>query len=745
MKMNPLKFLIILVVSFIFLIVIVGVYFYSTIAWGLPSFETLENPRQDYATQVLSIDGVLLDHIYRQRRVVLPFDSIPSDFINALIATEDKDFYSHWGVYARRILNATIKNLMALRLKEGSSTLTMQLARNLFFTHEVSIERKLKEAVTAVLLEKTYTKKEILEMYINTVGFGRGTYGLQVASQVYFNKEPKELSLSECAFLVALLKAPEHYNGLINYDKAIERRNLVLSLMKEQNYISEYDYIKAVDSPIVFAKTNIYRKASNLLAPHFVEMIRLQVGKDLSIKNYDIYSDGLIIKTTLHSKIQQYAKQSVEEHLKIFQNTFNKSFNWGKNAKLLDDLISKAVKNYPKYFNLSESERIELERRLKRNKNFVDSVKNVATTIQVGVVVLDAATGEILAMIGASPKFMEDHPDSKHSLNHVTQIKRQPGSSFKPFVYAAALDDGMDINTQVECGPFSYRLPTGEIWSPRGHSDCEPGQTVTLARGLAASINTVAARLITEYTTPDKVISIAKRMGIQSQLRAYPSLSLGAAGEVSPLEMAAAFTGFANEGTSVTPYYLNSIEDQWGNIIQAPKIKSFQKDVLKPDIAQKMTKLMMGVVNGGTGFEVKKYLKKCEAAGKTGTTNDYADAWFVGYTPQLVCAVWVGFDDRRITFTGDYAYASKAAAPIFGRIMAKIYDDEQLPYKQTKFVFSYLDNSDSLTASDHNSVNLFIQNKRNQKIKFLAKKFETNNIKFHQHNLVFIKPKENKI
>ncbi len=743
--MNPLKFLIILVISFIFLIVIGAVYFYSTIAWGLPSFESLENPKQDYATQVLSSDGVLLDHIYKQRRVVLPFDSIPPNFINALIATEDKDFYSHWGVYARRILNATIKNLISMRLKEGSSTLTMQLARNLFFTHEVSIERKLKEAVTAVLLEKTYTKKEILEMYVNTVGFGRGTYGLQVASKVYFDKEPRELTLSECAFLVALLKAPEHYNGLINYEKAIERRNLVLSLMKEQGYISEYDYIKAVDIPIVFAKTNIYRKASYLIAPHFVEMIRLQVGKDLSTRNYDIYSDGLIIKTTLNSKIQQYAKQAVEEHLKIFQNTFNKSFNWEKNTKLLDDLISKAVKNYPKYFNLSSSDKIELERRLKRNKSFVDSVKNAATTIQAGVVVLDATTGEILAMIGASPKFMEDHPDSKYSLNHVTQIKRQPGSSFKPFVYAAALDDGMDINSEVECGPFSYRLPTGEIWSPRGHSDCEPGQTVTLARGLAASINTVAARLITEHTTPNKVITIAKRMGIQSELRAFPSLSLGAAGEVSPLEMAAAFTGFANEGTSVAPFYLNSIEDQWGNIIQTPKIKSFQKDALKPDIAQKMTKLMMGVVNGGTGYEVKKYLKNCEAAGKTGTTNDFADAWFVGYTPQLVCAVWVGFDDRRITFTGDYAYASKAAAPIFGRIMAQIYSDEQLPYKQTKFVLSFADNTDSLSVFNHFDFDKYLKNNKTQGSNKLAEQshsFYKNKLKNH---LLFTKPKENKI
>lgn len=743
--MNPFKFLIILVVSFLFLIIIGGFYFYTSIAWGLPSFETLENPKQDYATQVLSSDGVLLDHIYRQRRVVLPFDSIPPNFINALIATEDKDFYSHWGVYARRILNATIKNLLALRLKEGSSTLTMQLARNLFFTHEVSLERKLKEAITAVLLEKTYTKKEILEMYINTVGFGRGTYGLQVASEVYFNKEPKELTLSECAFLVALLKAPEHYNGLINYEKAIERRNLVLSLMKEQNYISEDEYIKAVDVPIVFAKTNIYRKPSTLIAPHFVEMVRAQLGKDLSARNYDIYSDGLIIKTTLNSKIQLYTKQAVEEHLKIFQNTFNRSFNWSKNTKLLEDLISKAVKNYPKYFNLSESERIELERRLKRNKNFVDSVKNVATTIQVGVIVLDAATGEILAMIGASPKFMEDHPDSKYSLNHVTQIKRQPGSSFKPFVYAAALDDGLDINSQVECGPFSYRLPSGEVWSPRGHSDCEPGETVTLSKGLAASINTVAARLITEYTTPDKVITIAKRMGIQSQLRAFPSLSLGAAGEVSPYEMAAAFTGFANEGTSVSPYYINSIEDQWGNVIQTPKIKSFQNDALKSDIAQKMTKLMMGVINGGTGYEVKKYLKNCEAAGKTGTTNDYADAWFVGYTPQLVCAVWVGFDDRRITFTGDYAYASKAAAPIFGRIMAKIYNDPQLPYKQTKFVFSLSENTDSLTAFSNHSINdylvngvVYFQSDLNGKVYF--KKSSINKIP-----LLFIKPKDDKI
>jgi len=669
------------------MLLIIGFFAYNSISDGLPSLSQLENPKQDYATQVFSSDGELLDHYYKFRRVSLPFDSIPTNFINALIATEDKEFYNHWGVHLQRVFNAMIKNIFALRVKEGGSTITMQLSRNLFFTQEGTLKRKIREAFTAIAIEKTYTKNEILSMYANTVAFGRGTYGIQVAANVYFDKQPSELTLSECAFLVGLLKAPEHYNGLVDYERAIQRRNLVLKLMNEENMVTSFDLSNALDEPIRLAKSKINPKGTEYLAPHFVEMIRQDLADDASMNEYDIYRDGLIIYTTLDSKIQKYAKEALEEHLNNYQKIFNKSFSWARNQALLKALLNKAVKSNSEYIAAERNKKKAVERRLINNKKFVDSVKNTATTLQAGLIVIEPTTGHILAMVGASPKFMSENRDAKYSLNHATQIKRQPGSSFKPFVYTAALIDGMLPTDLIECGPYSYTLPSGEVWSPSGSGDCGPNETVTLANGLASSINTVAARLITQKTTPSHVIQIASKMGIRSPLISVPALSLGAGGDVSPIEMVSAYGSFVNEGIYVQPYAVKRIEDRFGNIILENKRSPKTYNAIPQKYANIMTMLLKGVVDYGTGYEARKYFKGVDACGKTGTTNDYADAWFVGYTPQLVAGLWVGFDDRRITFTGGYGYASKAAAPVWGKLMNKIYTDPTLPYKQKRFGF----------------------------------------------------------
>ncbi len=685
--MTPFKFYIILILTTLVLSVAAIFFTYQSVSYGLPSLEMLENPKQDFATQVFSADGELLDHFYKFRRVSLTFDSIPKYFINALVATEDKNFYNHWGVHVQRIFNAMIKNVLASRFKEGGSTITMQLARNLYFNQENSMRRKIREALTAIAIENTYTKREILEMYSNTVAFGRGCYGIQVAAQVYFDKSPSDLSASDCAYLVGLLKAPEHYNGLVDYEKAISRRNIVLGLMSEQGYLTDAEYSKAIDDPISLSKNKISPKGSEYLAPHFVEMVRQNLSKDQNLKDYDLYRDGLIIHTTLNSKVQQYAKEALDEHLKEYQIIFNKSFSWNNNQTLLNDLISKAVRSNPEYISSDANKKIEVNQRLRRSRSFIDSIKNAATTVQAGLVVIDPSTGEVLALVGASPKFMLENRDAKYSLNHVTQIKRQPGSSFKPFVYASAIEQGMKPSDMIECGPFSYKLTTGETWSPSGSGNCEPGGKVNLFQALAASINTVAARLITEHTTPLKVIELAAKMGIRSNLTAVPALALGAGGDVNPFEMATAYGTFVNEGIYIEPYFIKSIEDQHGNFLFQKKRNTAVTEALKQTIAQQMIRLMMGVVDRGTASEIRKYFTGVDAAGKTGTTNDYADAWFVGYTPQLVAGVWVGFDDRRVTFTGGYGYAGKAAAPIWGKLMKKIYDDPEQPYKQRKFLF----------------------------------------------------------
>jgi penicillin-binding protein 1A len=692
--MTPLKFLIFLVTGFLLLVVTGLVVLYFSIANDLPSMQQLENPKQNQATQIFSDDGELLDHFFIQKRVNLPYDSIPQPFFNALIATEDRKFFDHWGVHVERIVKATVKNILSMRTKEGASTITMQLSRNLFYNQDITLSRKLKEAVTSMQIEKTFTKKEILAKYANTVAFGRGAYGINVASMVYFNKSPMELTLSECAFLVAILKAPEHYNGVVDYDKGLERRNLVLSMMRDQELITSAEYVTASQEPIELNKQRLSKKGFSI-APHFVEMIRQQLAKDQRLKQYDLYRDGLVIYTTLNSKIQKYAEEAVLNHLTQYQQIFNKSWSWNNNSDILKVMVTKAIKQNPEFKKAKSADRDFIENKLGRDKKFIDSVKNYVTTVQAGLVVMDQTNGAILAMVGGSPKFMEENPDAKYSLNHTTQIRRQPGSTFKPYVYAAALMEGLTPSSTIESGPYTYVNPeTNESWSPRGTGG--EGGLVTLAGGLAASINTVSARLITQVTTPMKVINLAQRMGIESPLKAVPALALGAGGELTPLEMTNGYATIANEGVYYKHFAIKRIEDKFGNIIFEQKLSGRSLDACPPLVAHQMASMMQGVVERGTGTEIRKHFKGVDAAGKTGTTNDYADAWFIGFTPQLTAGVWVGFDDRRITFTGGYGYAAKAAAPIWGKLFAKIYADQELPFRQTQFSFHQKDSLDSL-------------------------------------------------
>jgi penicillin-binding protein 1A len=702
--MSPLKLLLYLFLAFFAVFASVAIYVNSVVSDNLPSVDQLENPRQAFATQVLSVDGELLDHFFEQRRVSLPFDSIPKNFIHALISVEDREFYDHWGVHVTRIFKAMVKNIMAGRIREGASTLTMQLSRNLFYGQDKKLDRKIKEAFAAMQIERKYTKDEILTMYANTVAFGRGAYGINVASQVYFGKSPGELSLAQCGFLVGILKAPEHYNGLKNHEKALSRRNLVLSMMESQGYITYTDFVEATKEEISLSSGKIKKNLGGMLAPHFVENIRqdLRKQKNDDLAGYDLYRDGLIIYTTLDSRIQRFANEVIEDHMTTMQKKFKKEWRWSRNKKLLNKLLTSAVNDRAEYIAADKKSRKSVKKRLLKNKAFVDSVKNAATTIQCGLVVIDPKTGSILAMVGASPKFMKENPDAKYSLNHATQIKRQPGSCFKPIVYSSALQKGLTPESVIKCGPFEYIDPyTEEVWTPRGTGHCEDENDVrTLYQALAGSINTVAARLITEVTTPNDVKNLARRMGIRSTLQAVPSLALGAGGEVRPIEMVSAFGTFPNQGIHVDSYYITSIEDQFGNIIQTKEKGIQASDVLSPEIARDMVFMMKGVIDYGTGRRVRKYFKGIDACGKTGTTNDYTDAWFVGYTPELVAGVWVGFDDNRVTFQSGIGYAASAAAPVFGKLMAKIYADSSLNYKQKKFKFLVADSLDTVKRAE---------------------------------------------
>ncbi len=702
--MTPKKLLIALIG--LTLISFVGVYFYvgSVTSEGIPSITQLENPEQALATRVLSRDGALLDYYYKQRRVMLPYDSIPKNFISALVATEDKDFFSHWGLHTERIIKAIIKNVFMGR-REGASTITQQLARNLFLTRERSLKRKLREAKVAVMLEETYTKKEILQMYANTVYFGRGAYGIETASHLYFSKAPLELDVHECAFLAGLLKGPEDYNGRKDKEKAKRRRNTVLYLMLKNGYIDQatYDTNKVIPIEATADRSAngiVTTNSGSYFAPHFVEMIRQNYAKMNNLAQHDLYTSGLTIHTTIDSRIQNYLNEAINEHLLDFQQQFDKKWKWSRNSTLLKSLITEAIADNQDYKDAESKEaKNKIAKRLRGSKRFIDSLKNAATTIQAGAVVLDPFTGEILAMVGASPKFMSENPDALHSLNHSTQIARQPGSSFKPFVYSLALELGLTPYDSIRCDPYTYYTITGDPWSPAGSGNCEAGEKVTLYDGLRRSINTVAARLITQYVAPEAVVDLVHKAGIKSNLVPVPAIALGAGEDVKPIELASAYGIFPYGGYHVEPYSVYMIEDKYGNILHEQRSSGKVTDALDKNVAIQMVYMMQSVVDAGTARRIREDFKDVDAAGKTGTTNDAADAWFTGYTPQLVAGIWVGFDDRRITFDciGSAGYGGRAAAPIWGKVMNKIYSDKSLPYKKKKFDFYKTDSTGSFS------------------------------------------------
>jgi penicillin-binding protein 1A len=682
--MSPKKLIFILSSVFLGVLLIVALYIASVVSGNVPSFEQLENPKQDLATKVLSSDGELLDHFFIKRRTYIPFDSIPSGFVNSLISTEDREFYNHWGIHSMRIFKALFIKSIFYGKKEGGSTITQQLARNLFYTQEKSLRRKILEAVTAIKIEQTYTKKEILELYANTVYFGRGAYGIQIAAQIYFNKTALDLTQSECAYLVALLKGPDIYNAEQHYEKALARRNLVLRLTFDNRMTTAESYNKSIDEPITLptAKTSAGLTG---IAPHFVEMVRQKLEKDerYGMKNYNLYRDGLVIYTTLNAQVQRHANAAVDEHLREFQKQFNQAWTWKDKSPIITALVKQAIRERPDYIAAKDDEnkRSTLSQAYQKNLKFIDSVKRRSTLIQTGVVVIDHATGFINALVGASPEAMKFNSESRYSLNHVTQIRRQPGSSFKPFVYASALENGLTPDSEIDSGPYSYTMPSGQVWSPSGTGSS--GGLVPLSVGLKFSINTVAARLITQHTTPSEVILLAKKMGITTPMDPFPTIALGAE-EVIPLDIVSAYGAFANQGISVEPVIITRIEDRFGTVLYEYKNNAKITDAISPKIAQQMTSMMQGVVNGGTASGIRKWFKY-DAAGKTGTTNDFTDAWFVGFTPQLVAGVWIGFDNQRIKFTGWYGQGGKAAAPIWGRLMAKIYNDSKLDYRKLKF------------------------------------------------------------
>ena len=660
------KFLLVLCLT---LFILFGIWFYFVIISELPSLEQLENPKPELATIVYSSDGKILDKFYIKNRTYITLNKIPDKLVKGLVATEDKNFYNHWGLHSFRIFKAFIKNIFHFSLtREGASTITQQLARNLYLSREISLTRKLKEAITAIQIERTFTKDEIIELYLNVAYFGRSAYGVSSASQMFFNKEAENLNLEESALLIGILKGPAYYDPYNHTQKAIERRNLVLKEMEEEEIISTEvcDSLKKIQ-----IKIRSYEEINSKgIAPHFVEHIRQEMLKLQNEYGFDIYRDGLSIYTTLDSKMQKAANTSVEEHLGEYQKNFDSRFKLKNYKSILEKSIRKFAKETDEYRFAQDIDKEKIFNKLLNSKSFEDSVKKVLQTIEIGFVALDVRTGAIVSMVGG-----RNFKTFKYGLNHVTQIKRQAGSIFKPFVYLTAIDNGYPPNYLIENSSIELDDGTGEKWTPKNFEGEGDGSLMTLREGLKNSVNLVAVRTVIDGVAPiEQVIDYANKMGIKSTLPPYPSLALGS-GDVSPMEMVSAFNVLPNKGMYVEPFSIVKITDKSGKIIY--ESKKNVKEVLSEETAFIITNMMEDVVNGGTGTRVRNFFNR-PCAGKTGTTDDYADAWFVGFTPQISTVTWVGFDNKAIRFASSDGQGGRAAAPIFGKFAKYVYENKTL-------------------------------------------------------------------
>jgi len=629
-------------------IILAGSTYLFFITRDLPSLQQLESYKPKLASKVYSADMQMIHEYFEEKRSFVPLEEMPQELIQAVIATEDRRFYDHWGMDLKRLIGAIFKNILSVSFtKEGASTLTQQLARQLYLTLEKTYTRKIKELITAIQIERTYTKQEILEMYLNHMNFGHGSYGGQSAALKYWGKDVRDLTIDECAILAGVLKAPAHYTPIRHPNSSLTRRNLVLKSMHEMQFINDDEYAELVQKTIVVNTS----KTAHGQAPYFTEYIR-QILQDKY--GYDLYTEGMSIYTTIDTRAQAIAERAVKNHMDKLQQAVNKYYiRKEKVGELFDEEF--------KENNDSQA--------LLQDSTWVDSVLTAKVKSQVALVSIDPRNGHILAMIGG-----RDFSESK--FNRAVQAKRQPGSTFKPFVYTVAIDNGYPTTQEVLNQPVVVMMPDGSRWSPRNFSGKVGGPT-TFREALKRSINLVTVRVLQGLIRkPSLVVDYAHKMGIKSDLPAVDAIALGASG-VTPLELTSAYGTFANAGVHVEPTAIVRVEDKNGNVIEQ-HIPSSQ-EVLRKQTAYIVTDMLGTVIDHGTGARARwMYNFYRPAGGKTGTTNDNNDAWFVGFTPQIVTGVWVGIDDFRLTM-GEGQTGSAAALPIWGPYMKGVHDTLALP------------------------------------------------------------------
>ena len=717
----------------------------------IPSFAELENPDNKLATQIIAEDGEILTTFHIENRTYVSYDELSENLVHAAVATEDVRFYRHSGIDfigLGRVLFKTI--LISNSSQGGGSTITQQLAKTLYpraemekkipgIYHIKMVWTKLKEWITAVKLERDYTKDEIMTMYLNSIFFGSGAYGVRAASETFFGKHPSELTIEESAMLVGMVNKPTRYNPALNPDKALVRRNFVIGQMEKAGYFD--DQAKAAG-----VKTTAFRDSIRQIpielnyqvqdhnsghAPYFRDMVRrvmsakkpkrssysvpedytadslswatddlygwLEKNKKADGTPYDLDRDGLRIYTTINYKMQKYAEEAVQERMRDLQADFrkdlrhktNKPFSNDIDAPTRDRLMQQARNWSDRYRVLKKkglndsqifktfSEPVNMRVFAYNKKGYIDttmtpddSIRYYKSILRTAFVAMEPGTGHVKAYVGG--------PDYRYfKYDNVRQGKRQVGSTIKPFLYTLAMQEGLTPCTKVTNVPVTFLTPGGETWTPRS-TDKEEwiGKTVTLKWGLTNSSNNISAFLMKQYG-PEAMADMMKRMGIQSHVDEVPSLCVGPA-DLTLWEMVAAYNTFPSRGVYVTPLFVTRIEDRQGNVLS--EFTNRKREAIAESTAYLMVNLMEGVVQGGTASRLRyRYNLTGEIAGKTGTTNDNSDGWFIGYTPTLVAGVWTGAEDRQVHFQSiTYGQGAHMSLPTWGIFMKKVLADGTL-------------------------------------------------------------------
>lgn len=707
----------------------------------IPSFKELEDPDSKLATQVLAEDGEILATFHIENRTFVSYDELSPNIVHAAVATEDVRFYKHSGIDFKGLGRVLFKTILMRKSNQGGgSTITQQLAKTLYprmdvgrkipgIYHMKMVWVKLKEWITAVKLERDYTKDEIMTMYLNSIFFGSGAYGVRAASETFFGKPPSDLTVEESAMLVGMVNKPTRYNPALNPDKALSRRNFVIGQMQKAGYITKHERDSITQIPIVLEYE--IQDHNSGRAPYFRDMIRrvmtatkprrsdYNVREDYAAdslawaddelygwleKNlktdgtkYDLDMDGLRIYTTINYKMQKYAEEAVAERIKDLQADFVKDLRSKAHAPFSNDIdqptrerlmnqarrwsdrwriLKKAGKTDAqilKTFTEPEQMRVFAY----NQKGYIDTVMTPDDSIlyyksllRTALVAMEPGTGHVKAYVGG--------PNYRYfKYDNVRQGKRQVGSTIKPFLYTLAMQEGMTPCDKVVDLPQTFEIPGGDTWTPRSTDKDEwIGKTVTLKWGLTNSSNNISAYLMKQFG-PEAMADMMRRMGIQSHIDEVPALCVGPA-DISLWEMVAAYNTFPSKGVYVTPLFVTRIEDSKGNVLS--EFTGRRREAIGENTAYLMVNLMQGVVQGGTASRLRyRYNLMGEIAGKTGTTNDNSDGWFIGYTPTLVAGIWTGAEDRQVHFQStSLGQGANMSLPTWGIFMKKVLADGTL-------------------------------------------------------------------